>query len=181
MDTFYKNINVTIPYPYMKYVIGKNGNNLKKCKKKFEVDSVWFNTKRNLVEIYGIRENIDKAGFYIENLIEKVKIHNIPKNCLKEFKIPEIQHDKYTEGCLFGSLSKDKVKFLIGKNGCNFKKITRECEISFIWYNEKKHSVCIWGPDSKLENTINSIFTLINIVKNNTKTKDCFMDINMLT
>lgn len=166
MTTFYKNINVTIPYLYMKFVVGKNGYNFKKCKSKYNVDSVWFNTKRNIVEIYGNQTNIDEAGLYIENLIEKVKRFKIPNDSLNNFKLPDINHDKYIEGSLHGALDKTQVKYLIGKKGTHFKRITRECEVSFIWYDENKHSICIWGPESKLENTVNSLYILINEVKN---------------
>lgn len=177
MTTFYKNVNVTIPYTYMKYVVGKNGNNFKQCKKKYDVDSVWFNTKRNLVELYGNETNINKASVYIENLIEKVKKYKIPKDIITDFTLPEIIHDKYIEGSLTGALNKEQVKYLIGKKGINFKKITRECEVSFIWYNEDKHSICIWGPESKLENTIMHLYKLISDINNkSTKTEPVNME-----
>ena len=167
MTSFYKNVNVTIPYTYMKYVVGKNGNNLKKCKKKYDVNSVWYNTKRNIVELYGNEASINEASSHIENLIEKVKKYKIPKETLNNFTLPEVIEDKYVEGNLSGALNKDEAKHLIGKNGINFKKITKECEVSFIWYNEDKHSICIWGPESKLENTVMQLHNLIKKIKNN--------------
>lgn len=170
MINFYKNVNVTIPYTYMKYVVGKNGSNLKKCKQKFNVDSVWFNTKRNLVELYGNESNINEASVFIENLIEKVKKYKIPKDTINNFTLPEILHDKYIEGNLSEVLDKDQVKYLIGKKGINFKKITRECEVSFIWYDENKHSICIWGPETKIKNTVMRLYTLINQIKQNENT-----------
>lgn len=161
--TFYKNINVTIPYSYMKYVVGKNGSNLKKCKAMFAVDSVWFNTKRNLIEIYGDKHNLDRAGVYIEKIMNDVKSYKVPQH--EQIKHVFDQMDKYVEGSLVDALDKNLVKYLIGKKGYNFKKITKECEVSFIWYNEEKHSICIWGTESNLEKAISHLFVLINDVK----------------
>lgn len=162
--TFYKNINVTIPYSYMKYVVGKNGSNLKKCKALFAMDSVWFNTKRNLIEIYGNKNSLDSAGVYIETIMNNVKTFKVPRH--EQIEHACDQKDKYVEGSLVDALDKKLVKYLIGKKGYNFKKITKECDVSFIWYNEDKHCICIWGPESSIEKTISHLCVLMNEVKN---------------
>ena len=46
---------------------------------------------------------------------------------------------------LEGWIERSHVKFLIGKSGKNFKEITKDSNISFMWYNERDHSVQLWG------------------------------------
>jgi hypothetical protein len=70
--SFYKNIHVDIPHTYMRFVVGKNGSHLKHCRKMSGVDSVWFNMSRNMVEIYGDKNNLNKADTYITKLMNYV-------------------------------------------------------------------------------------------------------------
>lgn len=165
MSTFYKHVKVDIPYPYMKYVVGKKGNNLKYCCRKSGVNSVWFNVKRNIVEIYGPKDNLDDASKYIENLIQNVKRAKIPKTDLEEYakSCPSYVEEENTsvEGSLEGALHRDKVKFLIGRKGIHFKKITQDAGINFIWYDDVKHAINLWGPKDKLQNAVTMLYEKI--------------------
>lgn len=147
----------------MKFVVGKQGSNLKKCKEKFNVDSVWFNHSRNVIEIYGDRTNLEQAGSFMERIMQNVKKQKVPPQ--EQLPSSQLVDDKYIEGTLEGALSKDHVKYLIGKKGYNFKHITKKCNISFIWYDAVKHCICIWGPEQNLHAAVSELYTLINKVK----------------
>lgn len=164
--SFYKNIHVDIPHAYMRFVVGKNGSHLKHCRKMSGVDSVWFNMKRNVVEIYGNRDNLCKADSYITKRIDHVKTHKIPCEEKDVFVPPPKEDDIFVEGQLEGALTKDQIKHLIGKKGAHFKKITRDAEISFIWYNANTHSIQIYGPKNKLDNAVKMLYEHIHTVRN---------------
>lgn len=163
--SFYRNIHVDIPHTYMRFVVGKNGSHLKHCRKMSGVDSVWFNMNRNLVEIYGDKNNLSKADSYITKLINYVKANKIPCEEKEKFTPPPKEDDIFVEGQLDGALTKDQVKFLIGKKGSHFKKITRDAGISFIWYNTDNHSIHIYGPQSKLENAVQMLHAHIGTIQ----------------
>ena len=176
--TFYKHVVVDIPHPYMKYVVGKKGVHLKKCCTNSGVNSVWFNMKRSVVEIYGPTPNLEKASKFLENRMEKVKA-KIPPTELEEYKKTFVANsDSHICGSLDGALTKEQVKFLIGKKGKHFKKFTKETGVSFIWYDEPNHNIVIWGPQENLENAVQMLFHEIEKVRNYdtaTKIKDSEM------
>lgn len=164
--TFYKHVVVDIPHPYMKYVVGKKGVYLKKCCTNSGVNSVWFNMKRSVVEIYGPVSNLEKASKFVENRIDKVR-SKIPQIELEEYKKTFVENsDSHICGSLDGALTKEQVKYLIGKKGKNFKKFTKDAGVSFIWYDEPNHNIVIWGPQEKLGNAVQMLFQEIDKIKN---------------
>lgn len=175
-DTFYKHLHVDIPYTYMKYVVGKKGAHFKKCKETIGVDSVWYNVKRNLVEIYGPKNKLEDASYFLQKRIDNMK-KKIPNEELKQFQNTLIKSfDTHIAGSLEGALTRDQVKYLIGKKGKNFKTFTKETEVSFIWYDDEKHSIMIWGPQENLEKAVHKLFEQIERVKNgNISTNDVEM------
>lgn len=167
MNTFYKHVIVDIPHVYMKTVVGKKGANLKTYCKQYKMNNIWFNMKRNLIEIWGPKESLNDVAGLIHKKITNVK-KKIPKeelsNCIAQLSVSD---DAFTCGSLEESISKENVKYLIGKNGINFKNITRLSNVSYIWYNDEKHSLDIWGPNENLQTAIGMLFSLITTVNNN--------------
>ena len=163
-NNFYKHVVVDIPHVYMKTVVGKKGTHLKSYCKEYKMNNIWFNMKRNLVEIWGPNEALIQVAGVIQDKIMKVK-KRIPAQELSEFQSKiHVPEDVFTSGSLDDTISKDNVKYLIGKNGTNFKKITRLSNVSYIWYNEKTHAVDIWGPSENLQAAIGMLFALITTV-----------------
>lgn len=166
MTTFYKHVVVDIPYPYMKYVVGKKGAHLKQCCTTSGVNSVWFNTKRNIVEIYGPSDKLEKASSFLEKRMEKVR-SKVPLTEMEEFKkTMNPCTDTHVSGSLEGALTREEVKYLIGKKGKHFKTFTKEASVSFIWYDDVNHSVVIWGPQENLNTAVQLLFKQIEKIKN---------------
>lgn len=163
--TFYKHVPVEIPYTYMKYVVGKQGQNLKHCCKKTGVNSVWYNVKRNIVEIYGPTDKLESASKYITRIMHNVKKHKVPGEELSGIASGDDEEETSVEGSLQGAMEKDEVRYLIGRKGVNFKKITTATGVSFIWYDEAKHAIVIWGPKNRLSEAVNLLFKKIAEVK----------------
>ena len=162
---FYKHIVVDIPHPYMKYVVGKKGVHLKQCCSTSGVNSVWFNMKRNIVEIYGPSDKLENASSYLEKRIEKVR-SKVPSTEMEEFKkTMNFCTDTQVSGSLEGALSKDDVKYLIGKKGKHFKTFTKEANVSFIWYDESSHAVVIWGPQENINIAVQLLYKQIEKIK----------------
>ena len=44
------------------------------------------------------------------------------------------------------TLDKNKVKEFIGKNGYLFKRITRYSGVKYLWYDNSRNMIEIWGP-----------------------------------
>jgi hypothetical protein len=121
--------------------------------------------KRNVVEIYGPIINLDKASGFVQQRMEKIK-SKVPPDELEQFNNSvQMNDDAYINGSLTGALDKAQVKYLIGKKGKHFKRITKEADVSFIWYDEDNHSVMIWGPQEQLPNAVQLLFVHIEKVK----------------
>ena len=43
------------------------------------------------------------------------------------------------------NLTKSEMRQLVGKNGCNFKYITRKFNLNYIWLNKETNIIEIWG------------------------------------
>lgn len=174
--TFYKHVVVDIPHPYMKYVVGKKGIHLKSCCKTSGVNSVWFNMNRNIIEIYGPSDSLEMASCYLDKRIQTVR-SKVPVKEMEEFKKTIVPYttDTYINGSLEGALTREEVKYLIGKNGKHFKKFTKDANVSFIWYDDVNHCVFIWGPQENLNDAIKLLFKRIEDVKNYKQEEDCIM------
>ena len=143
--TFYTHVKVNIPHELMKHVIGADGKWFKFVRDKSEVFNIWFNKERNIVEIWGPIANLMQAHYVIQNRINVIKDRFViddtcenmtwPADEYHEFNLKE--HDSHCDNSV--------VKRLIGVTGQNFKKITRESGVSFIWYNPTHQLIQIWG------------------------------------
>lgn len=176
-STFYVHVKVDIPDELMKHVIGVKGKWFKYTCAKCEVSNIWYNKKRNLVEIWGPINNLMPAFYAIENRIKIIKdrffITNSdctltwPADDYSEFSLAENEAEngeEYTELV---------IKKLIGTTGHNFKKITRESGVSFIWYNHPQQVVQIWGlTDDIASATVMLVDSLSKIIKTNDQVMD---------
>lgn len=162
---FYSHLIVDIPHDYMKIVVGKQGKNFKNICLKTGVDSIWFNMKRNLIEIWGPSKNLPKAFNALNNNMIKTRRHVPPQELTEYQRTLDIKPDHYYEYSLEGIMKPDEVKYLIGKNGKGFKHITRKANISFLWYREEKNSIQVWGPEENLHKAIDVMVKYIDVVK----------------
>jgi polyribonucleotide nucleotidyltransferase len=162
---FYKHIEIDIPHVYMKTVIGKKGKNLKKCCADNGIKHAWFNMNRSLIEIWGTRENLCVAEERLSQQIDVVRKTIHPEE-MQKFKsgykanVPDVM----VSGSL-DDISLENVKQLIGKDGRNFKRITRESGVSFVWYNSQNHTIDIWGPPEQIKNAIDMLSASIKHFK----------------
>jgi len=62
---------------------------------------------------------------------------------------PPIAH--YTEFDLKGLCDPSAVPMIIGKEGVVFKAITHQSRVKYLWYNEQKHVIELWGAFSCFE------------------------------
>ena len=51
---------------------------------------------------------------------------------------------------------------IIGKEGKNFKYLTKKLKISYIWWDMKRNVVEVWGPHNKLSHAKKSITKYMN-------------------
>jgi hypothetical protein len=171
--TFYKHVVVDIPHVYMKHVVGKQGKLFKNYCKTTGVNQIWYNTNRKIVEIYGPKDNLENAKKMIETKMNKVK-KRVSKDDIEKINITYTE-DVHVSGSLEGVLTKEDVKYLIGKDGKHFKRITKLAGVSFIWYNEDENSVSIWGLQENLQTAISLLYAHIEKVKSaisNRETQD---------
>jgi hypothetical protein len=150
---FYSHVHVDIPHDLMKHVIGVNGRWFKHMCQKTMVNYIWFNKKRSLVEIWGPIQYLMLANYAVQSRINFIKDRYAPTPP-SDFTW---QKDSYYELDLNNPehlIEKENVKFLIGKQGSNFKNITRQAGVSFIWYNPQNHNVQIWGLVDDINNAV---------------------------
>lgn len=174
MATFYKHISVSdIPSEYVKYIVGKNGGNLKKCCHVTGVQSVWYNPKRHILQIYGPVDKLEHACVFMEKHLDFVRsiitvppLEELPKKKTNEPDVCVVAH-------LDGVMFKQDVKYLIGKRGTFFKQFTKLADVSFIWYDEQTHTVTIWGPKENLSTAIQMLFDHMNVLNENLN--ECFI------
>lgn len=153
-SVFYNHVHVDVSHDLMKHVIGTKGRWFKSIIEKCNVTYIWFNKKRSIVEIWGPIHNLMAANYSVRSRINFIK-DKFP--ILEQDQSMECDNtsptytwsiDKMEELDLVYCLDVNYIKYLIGRNGFNFKEITRKSGVSFIWYNTQSHGVQIWGlPD----------------------------------
>ena len=48
------------------------------------------------------------------------------------------------------SLNESEIRQLIGKNGCNFKRLTNNSNLNYIWWNKSANVIELWGNNYNL-------------------------------
>ena len=46
---------------------------------------------------------------------------------------------------------------IIGKNGCNLKYLTDKTKMQYVWWDQKRNVIELWGPMNKLMNASETI------------------------
>jgi hypothetical protein len=62
----------------------------------------------------------------------------------------------------------DHIAKIIGKDGCHFIRMTMRSGCKYIWYNEKKGVIELWGPHGVLRNAQRMIEQHIDTIVNET-------------
>lgn len=63
----------------------------------------------------------------------------------------------YTEMHLNNDLDDEILRIMVGKDGCNFKKITENNKMAYIFHNKERNKIEIWGNKNKFTKVIKQI------------------------
>jgi len=161
---WYTNIFVTLPKDVMKHIIGKNGSNFAKFSKKLALQYIWFNSDTNALTLYGEPDKLDVAKMHMYELIESAVKQYAPDLITNMYNNNPIE-DVMTNISLENVIEKEKCKYLIGINGKNFNKITRDSNIYFMWYDNTTHSIKLYGTKYHTLKAIEKVYDRVKIIK----------------
>lgn len=68
-------------------------------------------------------------------------------------------------------LSIEEIQAIMGQNGEHLKRLTKECNVKYVWWNDQKKIIEIWGPHSVLWNAREKIIDHVRT----SISQDCFM------
>lgn len=60
------------------------------------------------------------------------------------------------------SIKKDDINSLIGRNGYVFNAITKASHIDYLWYDNTRNVIEIWGPEHNLEKAKSRLIQRMN-------------------
>ena len=63
------------------------------------------------------------------------------------------------------SIEKEDIKNLIGKNGYIFNAITKASSVDYLWYDNTRNVIEIWGPEHNLEDAKNRLIQRMNKIQ----------------
>lgn len=63
------------------------------------------------------------------------------------------------------SIDKEDIKSLIGRNGYIFNAITKASHIDYLWYDNTRNVIEIWGPEHNLEGAKSRLIERMNKIK----------------
>jgi len=162
---WYTNIFVTLPKDVMKHIIGKNGFNFAKFSKKLGLKYIWFNSDTNALTLYGESDKLDVAKMHMYELIELTVKQYAPDLITNIYNKNPIE-DVMTSISLENMIETTKCKYLIGINGRNFNKITRDSNIYFMWYDNTTHSIQFYGTRHNTLKAIEKVYERLKIINN---------------
>lgn len=158
MNTFYHHVVVDIPQELVKHMVGRNGVHLKRLRDESNVKSIWYNQSRNIIEIYGPIDCLPYASICVLNHMDYIQKNFCIDNKTSECEpVQGYAVDYCTAMPLSASCTKDDIKYIIGRRGYHFKRLTKEAMVSFIWYDEDSHSILIYGPEQNLPEAVKLI------------------------
>lgn len=170
-STWYSNIFVSLPKDVMKHIIGKNGSNFTKLSTKLGLKYIWFNSDTNALTLYGERDKLEAAKAHMYEIIESTVRRYAPDLINNVYNSNPIE-DVMTILSLENVIERDQCKHLIGLNGKNFKKITRDSNIYFMWYDDETHSIKVYGTKYHTLKAIQKVHERLRIIKNFTEELD---------
>jgi hypothetical protein len=68
----------------------------------------------------------------------------------------------YTQ-CKVGTLTKKQVQAFMGENGKNFKTWTSDLSVEYIWFNNNKNIIEVWGDEIKIKIAAKQIKNYVNV------------------
>lgn len=164
LSTWYSNIFVSLPKDVMKHIIGKNGSNFTKLSTKLGLKYIWFNSDTNALTLYGERDKLEAAKTHMYEVIESTVKRYAPDLLTNVYNSNPIE-DVMTILSLHNVIEKEQCKHLIGLNGKNFKKITRDSNIYFMWYDDETHSIKVYGTKYHTLKAIQKVHERLRIIK----------------
>lgn len=164
-STWYVNIFVTLPKDVMKHIIGKNGSNFTKLSTKLGLKYIWFNSDTNALTLYGERDKLEAAECHMKEIIEATVLRYAPDLITNVYNNNPID-DVMTNLSLSNVIDKDQCKHLIGLNGKNFKKITRDSNIYFMWYDDESHSIKVYGTKHHTLKAVQKVHERLQKIQN---------------
>jgi hypothetical protein len=160
---FYCNIYLSLPTSVVKHIIGKQGAGFSRMSKKLKLDHMWYNCDTNAITLYGDEAILEEAKIQMCKHINVIaKKQDIPDTDSIYNTNP--MAEEMTVISLRNVLKEDHVKHLIGVGGTNFKRISRNCNIYFMWYDSNEHIVKIWGTKFHTMKAIKALYDLVNRV-----------------
>lgn len=141
---FYSNIYLNLPRDVIKHIIGKGGTNFQKMQKENKLNFIWYNNDVNCFTLYGEESILESAKEAICLKINEFTSRFCPELSDNIYNTNAVD-DVCTELNLNDSLNKDQIKYLIGNQGSNFKDITKKTNVFYIWFNDDKKSIMIYG------------------------------------
>ena len=161
---FYQNIHLNLPKDVVKHIIGSKGKNFFEIAKKCNLASIWYNPDTCAIVLYGEKDHLDEARVYMYKVIEAYVKKYAPEmvNCTYNGNPLE---ESCTDICLDGLLENQNCKHVIGRGGKNFKQITRESSVSFIWYLESTNTIQVFGTKYNTMRAIKLLHEHINEVR----------------
>lgn len=161
---WYANIFVSLPKDVMKHVIGKNGSNFTKLSTKLGLKYIWFNADTNAITLYGEKEKLELAKSHMYEVIETTVKRYAPDLITNVYNSNPIE-DVMTNLSLENVIEREQCKHLIGLNGKNFKKITRDSNIYFMWYDDESHSIKVYGTKYHTLKAIQKVHERLKIIQ----------------
>lgn len=146
MGIWYQNVFVSLPKDVVKHIIGKNGSHTTKLANESGLQYIWYNCDTNAFTMYGHRDILNSAKEKLCEAIETAVKKYAPDLANMVYNSNPVE-DEITHVPLASVCDNDMLCHVIGKNGKNFIKITRESGIYFIWYDEKMHEIIIHGSN----------------------------------
>jgi len=161
---WYANIYLSLPQNVVKHLIGKNGSNFTRLSEKLELKYIWYNCDTNAITMYGDKQRLEAAKEHMCEVIDAI-VRRVAPDLISSVYNTNLIEDTVTLISLENLIHKDDCKHLIGVNGKNFKQITRDANIYFMWYDDTEHSIHIHGTTRHTLKAIQKVHEQLSYVK----------------
>ena len=133
-------------------IIGNSGVTLKRITTATDTAYLWYDFKRQVIEIWGNKYEIELAKEKIDHVIHKLEVER------EKYEIDYIIHKEffidsphYARSSTLSTLSPMAIKKIIGKHGANLKNINIATRTKHLWYDVKRQVIEIWGSEYLVE------------------------------
>lgn len=161
---FYQNIYLNLPKDVIKHIVGSKGRNFTEVAAKCKLSSIWYNPDTASIILYGEKKYLEDARVYMYKVIEAYVRRFAPDMIHCTYNGNPLEETS-TNLSLDGLIDQSNCKHVIGRGGQHFKKITRESNVSFIWYLESTNTIQVFGTKYNTIRAIKLLHEHINEVK----------------